>query len=203
MLTVGNRKLGGRLIWSFSLPSGVPGTCPGASPACLSHCYAQAFERYRPATVARYRRNLQLSRRRDFARRVRAFLVAHAVRVVRVHVGGDFYSAAYARKWVRVITRSPRVRFYLYTRSWRVPAVRPIIDHMAGLPNCRVWYSCDVDTGVPVAVPAGVRLAWLQTAPDDPPPLPVHLLFRVRRLRSALPADGAPVCPAEVGPARG
>lgn len=103
MLTVGNRKLGGRLIWSFSLPSGLTAACPGASPACLAHCYARAFERYRPAAVERYRRNLALSRRRDFARRVRAFLIAHAVKVVRVHVGGDFYSDDYASKWLHVI----------------------------------------------------------------------------------------------------
>ncbi len=200
MLTVGNRKLGRHLIWSFSLPSGPAETCPGATAACAAHCYARRFEVYRPAAVARYRRNLTLSRRRDFARRVRAFLVACAVKVVRVHVGGDFYSARYAEKWLRVIARSPRVRFYFYTRSWRVPAIRPVIDRMAALPNCRAWYSADHDTGVPADVPAGVRVAWLQTHPADRPPSPVHLLFRVRSLRSAPPlSDGPFVCPAEDG----
>ena len=93
MLTRGNHKLGTRRIWSFSLPSGPGGTCVGMTPACGGHCYAVAFERYRPAAAAAYRRNLALARRRDFVRRMRAFLVAHAVRVVRVHVAGDFYSA--------------------------------------------------------------------------------------------------------------
>jgi hypothetical protein len=200
MLTVGNRKLGRQLIWSFSLPSGLTAACPGASPVCLAHCYARAFERYRPTAVARYRRNFALSRRRDFTRRVRAFLVAHAVRVVRVHVGGDFYSEEYARKWLRVISRSPRVKFYFYTRSWQISAIRAVIDQMATLPNCRAWYSCDADTCVPADVPPGVRVAWLQTDPDDLPPSPVHLVFRVRSLRSSpAPCCGPLVCPAEVG----
>lgn len=200
MLYRGNRKLGRHHIWSFSLPSGSQSTCPGASTTCEMHCYARGFERYRPAAVARYRRNLRLSRRRDFTRRVRAFLVAFAVRVVRIHVGGDFASARYARKWLRIMARSPQVRFYFYTRSWRVPVTKPVIDQMASLPNCRAWYSCDRDTGLPADVPAGVRIAWLQTALDDLPPTPVHLVFRVRSLRSAPPpAGGLFVCPAEDG----
>ena len=170
MLTPGNRKLGGRRIWGFGLPSGTPDACPGRSTTCRAHCYAAAVERYRPAAAALYRRNLARSRRHDFARRVRAFLVAHAVAVVRVHTGGDFYSARYARAWLRVARRSPRVTFYFYTRSWRVPAIRPVVEEMAALPNCVAWYSCDRDTGVPADVPARVRLAWLATADDDAPP---------------------------------
>lgn len=200
MLTVGNRKLGPHLIWGFSLPSGAQFSCPGASATCGTHCYARRFERYRPAAAERYQRNFTLSRRRDFARRVRAFLIAHAVRVVRVHVGGDFDSAEYAEKWRHVIARSRRTRFYFYTRSWQVPAIKAVIDRIAALPNCRAWYSCDADTGVPADVPAGVRVAWLQTAPADLPPSPVHLVFRVRSLRSSpSPVGGSFVCPAEDG----
>ena len=167
MLTPGNRKLGGRRIWGFGLPSGTPDVCPGMSAVCQTHCYAVAVERYRPTAAAAYRRNLARSRRRDFVVRLRAFLIAHAVAVVRVHTGGDFYRRGYARKWLRVMGRSPRVTFYFYTRSWRVPAIRSVIEQMADLPNCVVWYSCDRDTGVPAAVPARVRLAWLATADDD------------------------------------
>ncbi len=203
MLTPGNHKLGHRLIWGFGLPSGTPDTCPGMTAACRSDCYAVAVERYRPAAAARYRANLILSRGRDFVRRVRAFLIAHGVRVVRVHTGGDFYSARYARKWLRIMRRSPRVRFFFYTRSWRVPAIKAVIDRMAGLPNCRAWYSADVDTGVPADVPPHVRMAWLMTAPGDHPPPGTDLMFRVRRLRRRPePAPGPRVCPAEDGVVR-
>lgn len=206
MLTAGNRKLGGHLIWGFGLPSGTPDVCPGMSPVCRADCYAAAVERYRATAAARYRANLALSRRRGFVRRVRAFLTAHAVRVVRVHTGGDFYSVRYARKWLEIVRRSPRTKFYFYSRSWRVPAVKEVIDRMAAEPNCRAWYSVDRYTGVPACVPPRVRVAWLMTAPDEVPPPGVHLVFRVRRLRSlpapalaSTPASGAGpcVCPAE------
>jgi hypothetical protein len=200
MLTPGNHKLGGRRIWGFTLPSGDPDVCPGMSDTCRANCYAAALERYRPAAAAAYRRNLALSCSRAFATRVRAFLVAHAVAVVRVHVGGDFYSRAYARKWLRIMRHSSRVRFFFYSRSWRHPRIKAVIDRMACLPNCVAWYSCDRDTGVPQEVPPGVRVAWLSVCEGDAPPAETDLVFRVRRLRRA-PASpgGAPVCPAEDG----
>jgi hypothetical protein len=201
MLTPGNRKLGKHLIWGFGLPSGTARVCRGMTPACRRHCYAVRLEGYRPAAAARYRVNLALSRAKGFARRVRAFLVAHRVRVVRVHTGGEFYSAGYACKWLAVMARSRRVRFYLYSRAWRVPAIKAVLDAMAARPNCRVWYSCDRDTGVPAAVPPAVRLAWLMVGEGDRPPAACHLVFRVRRLRKNPnpAAGGVPVCPAEVG----
>lgn len=72
---------------------------------------------------------------------------------------------------------------------------------MAAEPNLQLWYSADRDTGMPDRVPAGVRVAWLMTAPDDRPPRPVDLLFRVTALRRTpvTQIDGVPVCPAEDG----
>ena len=204
MLTQGNHKLGGRLIWSFSLPSARPDVCVGMSDLCRKHCYARRTEGFRPAVLARYEANHRLSLTPTFARRVRAFLVAHDVTVVRLHVGGDFFSPAYAKKWLRVMRHSPRVRFYFYTRAWRDQAMRGILERMAVLPNCRAWYSCDRETGVPSAVPPGVRLAWLSVAPDDMPPASASLVCRIRGLRrhEATHLEGVRVCPAEDGTPR-
>ena len=199
MLTPGNRKLGpGRLIWGFGLPS--RSTCPGRSRACTGPCYSARLEALRPAMRGRYERNLALSRRADFARLVLAFLTLHEVRVVRVHSGGDLYSAAYASKWLAVMRRAPHVRFYLYSRSWRVPSIRRVLWRMARLPNVRTWLSCDRDTGVPARVPACVRLAWLMTSPDDLPPR-ADLVFRtLPQRRTVLKRVGlALVCPTENG----
>ena len=200
MLTPGNHKLGGRRIWGFALPSGTPEHCPGSSPTCRNHCYAVAVERYRPYAHRRYLRNLRETRRPDFARRVIAFLIAHRVKVVRIHTGGDFYSPEYARTWLRIIDRSPKVVFYFYTRSWRVPAIRAVLDQMAALPNCRAWFSADRDTGLPADCPPGVRVAWLESGLDDGPPAGVDLVFRVRGLRQqAVTSTSALVCPGEDG----
>jgi hypothetical protein len=205
MLSPGNSKLGRRKrIWGFGLPSRL--TCPGRSQACEGPCYSYHLERYRPTVRARYVRNLALSRRRDFARRVLAFLAARKVAVVRVHTAGDFYSAGYARRWFSVMRRASAVRFYFYSRSWRLPAIRRVLAAMAKLPNVRAWYSCDRATGVPRHLPIGVRLAWLMTGPDDLPPR-ADLVFRVRRLREAIQKyvnclsgrGAALVCPVENG----
>src|SRR5262245_25954902 len=161
MLTPGNKKLGGRLIWGFGLPSGTAAVCVAMTPACRRHCYAVRTEAYRPGARARYARNLALSRLPDFAQRVRYFILNHDVEVVRVHTGGEFYSAAYARKWLRVMRALPGVRFFFYTRSWRVAAIRPVLERMAALPNCRAWFSCDRDPGLPAARPPGARPARL------------------------------------------
>jgi hypothetical protein len=205
MLSPGNGKLGpGRRIWSFSLPS--RRTCPGRSEACVGPCYAYQLERWRSSVRRRYSKNLVLSRRRDFVSKVVAFIARRQIGVVRVHVGGDFYSTAYAGKWLEVMRGLPAVRFYFYSRSWRVPAVRRVFARMARLANVRVWFSCDRATGLPHRVPRRVRLAWLMTGPDDVPPR-ADLAFRLRPLRRSvckwLPwraaAGRALVCPVENG----
>jgi len=144
-----------------------------------------------------------LTSRRDFVLRVRAFLLLHNVRVVRVHVGGDFFSVRYARKWLQIMRQSHRTRFYFYSRSWRVPGIKRVIDRMAELRNCRCWYSVDRDTGVPTDVPARVRVAWLMSDATDLPPPGTNLMFRVRRLRrTPVAAAVTPVCPTEDGQPR-
>ncbi len=201
MLTPGNKKLGERLIWSFGLSSGRAEVSVGMTETCREHCYARQAERLGPDVRAKYEKNLRLSRLPDFAQRVRYFIVNHEITVVRVHVGGDFDSAAYARKWLRVMRWLPSVRFFLYTRSWRHAAIRPVLERMAELSHCRVWYCCDRETGVPGKIPARVRLAWLMTDADDVPPAHMSLVFRIRRLRRhpLTRVHGVRVCPEEDG----
>jgi hypothetical protein len=201
MLTPGNKKLGAHLIWSFGLPSGQADVCVGMTPTCRRVCYSVRTEQYRLRAARQYERNLKLTHRRGFVRRVRAFLIAHHVRVVRIHTGGEFYSARYARKWLRIIRRSPRVRFFTYSRAWRLPAIRDVLEAMAALPNCQVWFSLDRDTGRPDTVPANVRVAWLMVTSEDRPSSPVNLIFRVQALRRQplLHVNGMTVCRAETG----
>ena len=90
MLSRGNSKLG-RPVWTFSLPS--VATCPGRSPVCERLCYADACERRGRPSARRYARNLDLSHAPGFATAVTDFIRRRRVRVVRVHVGGDFYDA--------------------------------------------------------------------------------------------------------------
>jgi hypothetical protein len=199
MFSNSNLKLGSNLIWSFGLPSIT--TCPGRSSVCEEHCYSAHIESLRPAVRASYERNLAASKRADFVKRAVAFIIAHEIKVVRISTGGDLYSAGYARKWLAIMRQLPHVRFFLYSRTWRVEAIRRVLVKMARRRNVRLWYSCDRETGVPDEVPKRVRVAWLMTSEDDVPPEGTHLVFRVRRLRRK-PAKRIGltlVCPVENG----
>lgn len=204
MLTPGNRKLGRRLIWGFGLPSGTAEVCVGMSSVCHRHCYARHIELLRPEVRARYEKNLRLSCLPDFAQRLRYFILGHEIGIVRIHTGGDFYCATYAQTWLKVVQQLPSVRFFTYSRSWRHEAIRRVLEQMAALDNCRVWYSADQETGLPPSPPSTVRVAWLMTSKDDFPPPGTDLVFRTRPLRRKplTRIRRVRVCPAEDGVAR-
>jgi len=203
VLTRGNRKLGQKHIWGFTLPSGTDAVCPGRTASCSRYCYARRLERIRPKVHKAYRRNLALTKRQDFSRRVYHFVRAMRIRTVRIHVGGDFYSEEYARKWLQVIEKSPRTRFYFYTRSWRDPPIRAVLEQMAALPNCRAWYSCDQETGLPGALQPAIKVAWLQVERDEQIPAEVTMVFRRQGLRKLdLPMIRSKVCPEQDGVTR-
>lgn len=195
LLTDGNNKLG-QGIFTFSLPAVT--TCPGSSPACRAECYADRG-RFRWLRAV-YNRKLEATREEGFAARVVAQIRRQFIGCVRIHVSGDFYSAAYVDAWIAVAKACPETRFYAYTRSWRVPEIRKALQRLARCKNVRLWYSCDRDTGIPDDVPKRVRLAWMQTAHDDVPPR-ADLVFRVVRLRKVVAKriGLALVCPVENG----
>ena len=191
MLTQGNHKLGGRLIWSFSLPSARPDICIGMSDLCRQHCYARRLEKLRPAVLARYEANYQLSLAPDFARRVRAFLVAARRRRGPPARRRRFLLPDYARKWLRVMRRSPGVRFYFYTRAWRDGAMRTDPRAHGGLAQlpCLVLVRPRDRASLPSSRRASDWPGWPSPRTTCRPPLP-SLVFRVRGLRS--PAGHAP-----------
>jgi hypothetical protein len=83
--------------------------------------------------------------------------------------------------------------------------LRAELEKLAALPNVRLWYSADLDTGMPTAMPDGVRVAWLQEEDDEAVPDGLDLIFRVHRLRRR-PAKRIGltlVCPVEQGSGAG
>ena len=44
-----------------------------------------------------------------------------------------------ARKWLHTMRRSPRVRFFFYTRSWRVAAIRAVTGFSATVFQCNLF----------------------------------------------------------------
>jgi hypothetical protein len=179
LLSRGNGKIGNG-IYAFNLPAVT--TCPGISAAC-SCCYARKGRWLFPAVKQALAWNHRVAWQGHFADEVIEELRRRKVRVLRIHASGDFFDAGYVGKWTEILAASPRVRAYAYTRSWRVPEIRPALEELAALPNFRLWYSADRDTGMPDKVPVGVKVAWLLENADDPVPADVNLLFRNHPLR--------------------
>lgn len=193
LLTLGNQKVG-EAVHLWSLPArGVH--CPGASSLCERVCYAAAGRYRLPAVRRRLRWNRAQARRPDFAARMIDEVRRKGCVVVRVHASGDFFSAEYAEAWWRVMAAVPQPRYYWYTRSWRVPEIRGVLERMAALSCCRGWFSTDDETGLPDDMPVTVRVAHLMTRSDEPLP-DADLVFRPRGLRR-VPLPIAVACPSE------
>jgi hypothetical protein len=199
MLVQGNSKLG-RLIWGFSIPAG--DTCPGKSERCDDRCYAQKGMFVMPAVKRAHARNLEATKMSDFADRIIEEIRKHKCSVVRIHVAGDYYSVAYIQKWHKIVKACPDVRFFTYTRSWRLPKLREAIEkYVKDCPNLRMWYSVDGETGNPVRVPKRVRTAYMAVAMHDIPSNKMDLVFRDYGIRGAVQKriNGVLVCPPENG----
>lgn len=197
LLVRGNQKLGPG-IFSWSLPAGE--TCPGQTPACASHCYAKSGHYIHQNVKEVHHRNLDLTKDDKFVGWMGRELRRTMPRVVRIHVSGDFYSPEYTAKWGRIAKAYSETTFFAFTRSWRVPQIRVELNKLAKLPNVRLWFSVDCDTGIPKRMPRRVKLAWMQTAADDLPPRS-DLVFRVRSLRKTVTKriGLTLVCPVENG----
>jgi len=191
LLMQGNGKLGSAIhVWSLPAIE----SCPGSTKTCRDACYARRH-RFRFASVRRRLQwNWRQCRRADFVDRMVSEIRSQGVLVLRLHVSGDFWSAAYVEQWFEIMRRAPRARCFGYTRSWRVAGVAAALEKLAALSCMRLWYSIDDETGVPDYVPPNVRLAYLQVR-NEPIPSRADLAFRVQQLRKlpSLPV----VCPSE------
>jgi len=197
-ITQGNDKLGA-LIYGWSLPAGEK-ICIGASALCAFLCYAKSgFFRMRNVKQS-HMRNYLFSLTDEFATWTIATIVSLYIRVVRIHVGGDFYSVEYVEKWIEIAEACPKTRFFAYTRSWRDEECLPALIRLAALPNVELWWSMDRETGSAPLI-RGIRRAYLAVndidakhAPDD-----CDLVFRDEDDTVMKKANGVQVCPVENG----
>lgn len=192
-----NTKLG-NLIHSWAIPAGI--TCPGETQLCRHRCYAMRGFFQMGSVRAAHVKNLVFSRTEDFVPWMKSALTAASARVMRIHVGGDFYDIEYTRKWYDIVAARRRVIFYAYTRSWQEEEILPDLISLSKLPNMVMWWSVDRETGPAPLVP-GVRRAYLaiddvdaNLAPDD-----CDLVFRDKPLTVMKRANTVLVCPVENG----
>ncbi len=153
----GNTKLGMDGVYTYSrLPGRIGGTCPGATPLCQDICYAKRVINTPPVWDV-WARN---SGRDDLPDEP----LPTDAKIVRIHVSGDFDSVPYIEAWIRLVyNRYSNVRFFGFTRSWRVPELLGPLERLRALPNVQLFAS--MDKSMDELPPKGWRRAWLE---DDP-----------------------------------
>ncbi len=90
-------------------------TCPMAG-ACVSGCYAKQGFYVMPQVKAAQETRLVVTQSPVFGALMALEIAKVKPEVVRVHDSGDFYSKAYAEKWIDIALAHPAVGFYAYTK---------------------------------------------------------------------------------------
>ena len=193
----GNTKLG-PFIGVFSIPAGE--TCPGETDVCASVCYACSGYYCFPENRRIYQRWLQATKRNNFCSKIVREIANRGYELFRIHSAGDYYDAAYIRKWVKIAKALPQTTFVAYTRTWRCPDKMAALRELAAVQNVILWWSADSEThainGRPPRV-RGVRVAYLAIEYDERIPSYADLVFRHRRKTVEKFRNGRLVCPAE------
>jgi hypothetical protein len=157
-ISKGNLKLQGNsdvAFFIFNLPSRK--TCPGATPLCQTHCYAQKAERQYPAVLPSRERNYNEVRTPYFKEvmvtEIRKLLNSKAGRdkkiYFRIHESGDFFSDDYFVEWLGVMHIFPDIKFLAFTKSYSV--LKYILPDNFNL-FFSVWADTkDIPTGIPLA----------------------------------------------------
>lgn len=153
-----------------------------------------------PAVARSHARNRDFSRTAEFASWMTSALRTALVRVLRVHVAGDFYDAAYIDKWRQIVDQSRRTIFFAYTRSWREEELLPGLIALSRFPNMNLWFSQDRQTGEAPLV-RSVRRCYLAVDDVDARTAPpsCDLVFRDRPPSPMKYANSVLVCPVENG----
>jgi hypothetical protein len=113
MLVKGNHKIDKSVLcWSITPIA----SCPNCSD-CKDTCYALGpYSRWKNVKNA-WDKNFNESMGGDFVEKINNQLSrSKDVKVVRIHVSGDFYSQKYIDKWFEIMSMFPAIKFYTYTK---------------------------------------------------------------------------------------
>jgi hypothetical protein len=119
-ISVNNTKLKKFDGASFDIPA--KKTCPGAGD-CAKVCYAAKLSRIYPSYALKVERNHVATKRADFVEVISEEISdfhEKGGKYFRIHSGGDFYNQEYLDKWVEVMKRFPKLKFYAYTKSLKL-----------------------------------------------------------------------------------
>lgn len=159
LLKLGTNTKLGRGIASFNLPA--VRTCPGRTQLCERICYATSGFFQFPKIKQVHETAWANTRHPDFVALVNDEIRRRrSIKAVRIHAAGDFYSDEYIRRWHSIASSNPSTKFWAYTRSWRIPALRSDLERFASLSNVELFASIDTETKANNEQPPG----WLRQA---------------------------------------
>lgn len=151
--------------------------CPGRTSTCTESCYVHGLEEHAKKTHDKYKHNSQTLRTivnnpvlaKEWAVFLAKWIRKNAKGGFRWHVSGDIFSWYYSKFIQHVCQESPKVRHWIYTRSF------PLISPLIGLSNLTVNLSVDRDnyeTAKFYVKRDSLRVCYLTvdgTLPDDLP----------------------------------
>jgi hypothetical protein len=158
---------------AFGLVAGA--SCPGATSACDSVCYASKNEVFHPSVGVVVSDNFEQLRDANIDEMIH--LLGTMIRgfdaecdekglekLFRVHWDGDFFNLTYVVAWQRVMKANPQIRFWAYTRSvFAVPLLLKV-------ENLALYFSTDSQNKAIAEIlnrTTGVKLAYLADTFDD------------------------------------
>lgn len=125
----------------------------------------------------RYVENLRAAKSPEFVSLINHEIREKMVLLMRIHVSGDFFGKRYTQRWLKIVQKNPRVKFFAYTRSWAIPALLPVLSELGRQPNFEMWFSWDREMPFPPRR-KGVRTCYLSMNDDDLPGRKTDLIFR-------------------------
>lgn len=137
---------------TFNLPAGL--SCPGRSVWCEQRCYAcKGNFTYSNVKNSQSQRWLATQDLGLFIDAMVDEIARKGYKLVRIHSSGDFYSLDYFRAWLDIARQCPTVRFFTYTRTWRLAEYRSALSEAEELSNFTLWWSTDPTTDIPTDAP--------------------------------------------------
>lgn len=184
--------------------------CPGSTPTCRKSCYVHGLEKHAHDTYELYRHNSAEIRRILIEPELAdawvlifaEWITANAPGGFRWHVSGDVFSPEYA-EWIADVCReSPKVRHWIYTRTFEYYALNALaqVSTLRG-GNLALNLSCDKDN-YQRAAHAALMCGGTEPMFDDagnrigeayiPGKYPLRLCYLVEKDDPFVPADLPP-----------
>lgn len=159
LVQIGSNTKLGKGVGAVSLPA--LSSCPGKTAYCSKVCYAtKGFFRMKNVKGS-LDDNYVTSQGPNFITEVTRAIKTHKLNTIRIHPSGDLYSNDYIDKWIEIVKANPDVKFWVYTRSWRMPTLVQKVQELSQLPNIQVFASTDDTT-------TETPPTWLRTAAVAP-----------------------------------